>query len=115
MARHDDSFETGEVVDLDLRYLARLEAQIGADCVAELLADGLVEVTDRLEAVVQRAHENNRDAVARIAHDLTSIAGHIGLSDLSRKAAACQRTLREPARVGELPQTVAPVVAAGHS
>ena len=98
--------------DLDRDYLARLAEQVGDEALAELLADGLVEVTDRLERLAEAAEAGDGEALRRIAHDLTSVAGHMGLARLSLAAAACQKTLRgdpevEPARAAH------PVLEAG--
>lgn len=97
---------------IDEAYLARLSEQVGDDVIAELLSDGLVEISDRLDQLAETARDRRAEAALIIAHDLTSIAGHLGLARLSHIAAACQRTLRMP-EPGDLLTTVEPVLSSG--
>ena len=83
---------------LDPGYVGRLEEQVGADVVVELFADGLVELSDRLDRLADAARDRERDSALALAHDLTSVAGHLGLARLSLTAADCQRVLRRPIR-----------------
>ena len=97
---------------LDPGYVGRLEEQVGADVVAELFADGLVELSDRLDRLADAARDRERDSALALAHDLTSVAGHLGLARLSLTAADCQRVLRRP-DPGDLLGAVEPLLAEG--
>lgn len=72
---------------IDMAYLAMLAEHLGAEGVAELLADGLIEVEDRLERIGLAAARGDGASVASLAHDLTGAAGHLGLAALSAEAA----------------------------
>jgi len=106
----DDAAAPPPVLDED--YLARLAAQIGDRVLRELLADGLVEVSDRVERLREAAVAGDRRAVLGLAHDLTGIAGHLGLSALSRAAAACQQQGRSVPEA-DAAALAAPMIAAG--
>ncbi len=80
---------------LDAAYLARLSGHLGASELAELLADGLIELTDRLARMEELAAAGDLDGIARLGHDLVGMAGHLGLSRLSAAAAAINRAARE--------------------
>lgn len=75
---------------IDAEYLSRLAALLGSETMAELLADGLIEVADRIDRVEALAEAGDRAGVARIAHDLVGIAGHLGLTQLSIAAGDLQ-------------------------
>ncbi|MEM1345674.1 MAG: Hpt domain-containing protein [Pseudomonadota bacterium] len=97
---------------LDSEFLARLEGHIGADVVQELLSDGLIEIEDRLQALERAAARHDRGEALRLAHDITGIAGHLGLSALSLASASLVREGRE-APDHATPALVAPVLALG--
>ncbi len=82
---------------LDTGYLARLGGHLGAVVLAELMADGLIELTDRLSRLDELAAAGDLDAIARLGHDLVGMAGHLGLTRLSAAAAAMNRAAREGA------------------
>jgi len=82
---------------LDVEYLCRLEAHLGEAVVAELLFDGLMELSDRLDRLTRLAESGDHEALGHLGHDLIATAGHLGLSALSIAAADMQRRLREPA------------------
>jgi HPt (histidine-containing phosphotransfer) domain-containing protein len=82
---------------LDTGYLARLGGHLGASVMAELLADGLIELTDRLTRLEELAAVGDLDGIARLGHDLVGMAGHLGLSRLSAAAAEMNRAAREGA------------------
>jgi HPt (histidine-containing phosphotransfer) domain-containing protein len=91
---------------LDVDYLARLERHVGATVLTELLADGLIELTDRLARLGELAEAGDLDGIARLGHDLVGMAGHLGLTRLSATAAEMSRAAR--GRNGSDP---APVIA----
>ncbi len=82
---------------LDTEYLARLSGHLGASVLAELLADGLIELTDRLARLEELAAAGNLDGIARLGHDLVGMTGHLGLSRLSAAAAGINRAARDGA------------------
>jgi len=82
---------------LDTEYLARLGGHLGASVLAELLADGLIELSDRLARLEELAAVGDLDAVARLGHDLVGMAGHLGLTRLSAASAEMNRAAREGA------------------
>lgn len=87
---------------LDIGYLERLSGHLGAEVASELLADGMLELADRLDRVADMADRADVDSLLRLTHDIAGASGHLGLSALSRHAAAANRDLR----------TVAPTAAA---
>ncbi len=82
---------------LDTLYLARLGGHLGASVLAELMADGLIELTDRLARLDELAAAGALDGIARLGHDLVGMAGHLGLTRLSAAAAGMNRAAREGA------------------
>ncbi len=82
---------------LDAEYLARLSGHLGASVLAELLADGLIELTDRLARLEELAAAGNLDGIARLGHDLVGMTGHLGLTRLSAAAARINRAARDGA------------------
>jgi HPt (histidine-containing phosphotransfer) domain-containing protein len=82
---------------LDTAYLDRLAAHLGAQTVDELLADGLIELCDRLERMEGLAAAGERETFLALMHDLTAIAGHLGLAELSALAAQANREGRSDA------------------
>jgi len=80
---------------LDTGYLARLGGHLGASVLAELLADGLIELTDRLARLDELAVAGDLDGIARLGHDLVGMAGHLGLTRLSAAAAGMNRAARD--------------------
>ncbi len=80
---------------LDTGYLARLGGHLGASVLAELMADGLIELTDRLARLDELAVAGDLDGIARLGHDLVGMTGHLGLTRLSAAAAGMNRAARE--------------------
>ena len=80
---------------LDTGYLARLGGHLGASVLAELMADGLIGLTDRLARLEELAAAGDHDGIARLGHDLVGMAGHLGLSRLSAAAAEMNRAARD--------------------
>ena len=69
---------------LDRDHLARLAAQIGAAPTHELLIEGQVELTDRLEMLAGTA--GDPAAVADVAHQISGLAGTLGLAAMAHHA-----------------------------
>ncbi len=80
---------------LDTAYLARLGGHVGKTIMAELLADGLIELTDRLARLGELAAAGDLDGIARLGHDLVGMTGHLGLTRLSAAAAGINRAARD--------------------
>ncbi|MEM9145383.1 MAG: Hpt domain-containing protein [Pseudomonadota bacterium] len=103
---------TREPPVLDHGFLKRLTDHLGAKLVRELLADGLIEITDRLERLAEQAGSDKRRPALQTSHDIAGLAGHIGLSALSRSAVELNRAARNDplAPIAELAR---PVLEAG--
>ncbi|HUS55100.1 MAG TPA: Hpt domain-containing protein [Thermohalobaculum sp.] len=93
---------------LDTGYLARLGGHLGRAVLAELMADGLIELTDRTARMAEMEAAGDLDAIARLGHDLVGMAGHLGLTRLSAAAAEMNRAARDGA-VGKVAPRVAEV------
>lgn len=95
---------------LDESYLGRLAGHLGEQPVRELLADGMLELTDRLARIREKAAGGEVRQVADLAHAIAGAAGHLGLSLLAQQAAAAAKTLRDrpESHIGE---TIAPMLA----
>jgi HPt (histidine-containing phosphotransfer) domain-containing protein len=78
---------------LDSEYLVRLDSHLGTSVMVELLADGMIELTDHLTRLAERAADDH-DGIARLGHDLVGMAGHLGLNQLSAAAAEMNRAAR---------------------
>ncbi|MFK7942101.1 MAG: Hpt domain-containing protein [Paracoccaceae bacterium] len=94
MIAWSEKSEEPEVQILDLNYLERLSGHLGADVASELLADGMLELADRLDRVAELADNADLEGLLRLTHDITGASGHLGLSALSRHAAEANRHLR---------------------
>ena len=80
---------------LDTRFLARLEGHLGSDVLAELVADGLIELSDRIKRLGEIQRRGDFEAMARLGHDLVGMAGNLGLARLSSASAAMHRAARD--------------------
>jgi hypothetical protein len=80
---------------LDAAYLARLSGHLGQTVLDELLADGLIELTDRVNRAAELSRAGDTAALRRLGHDLVGMAGHLGLSRLSTAAVELGRQLRD--------------------
>lgn len=81
---------------LDEPYLERLAGHVGDDVLRELLSDGVLELSDRLETVAEQVRIGDREQVARLVHDIAGVSGHLGLSLMSAAAVQMERDLRDP-------------------
>lgn len=79
---------------LDRSFLARLEEHMGSDVLTELVADSVFELTDRIARLREHAEKGEVAAIASLCHDITSVAGHMGLSGLSAAAVEVNRIAR---------------------
>ena len=95
---------------LDPGYLSRLAGHVGSVVLAELMSDGMIELTDRLTRLDELAAEGDLDGIARLGHDLVGMAGHLGLTRLSALAAEMNRAARGGAG-GKAADGTAPLVA----
>lgn len=89
---------------LDTDHLDRLESHLGADALAELLADGLIELSDRLNRLAELQKTADLDGMAKLGHDLAGMAGNLGLARLAAVAGEMNRVAREgdkPAALAE--------------
>jgi signal transduction histidine kinase/CheY-like chemotaxis protein/HPt (histidine-containing phosphotransfer) domain-containing protein len=66
--------------------LRRLEVQIGRAAVAELAGMLLAQTPDRLAELHRALDAGDAEAARRMAHDIASTAGNLGLSDVSQLA-----------------------------
>ena len=87
---------------LDSDFLARLEGHLGSATLAELLADGLIELSDRLKRLGELERSCDLDAIARLGHDLVGMAGNLGLARLSAAAAEMNRAARDGSKQAAL-------------
>lgn len=94
---------------LDLDYLDRLSGHLGSEIASELLADGMLELADRLDRIADLADQHDVDGLLRLTHDITGASGHLGLTALSRHAAIANRDLRSAAP-GRAPKIVRPML-----
>lgn len=88
---------------LDTDHLDRLEGHLGPDALSELLADGLIELSDRLNRLGQLQKTAELDSMGRLGHDLAGMAGNLGLTRL----AATAREMNRVARAGDKPAALA--------
>lgn len=99
---------------LDMSYLERLSGHLGTEVAAEILADGMLELADRLDRVQELAEAGDRDALLRLTHDIAGASGHLGLSAMSQGAMAVNRDLRT-ATDKAIAQAVRPLLALRNS
>ena len=92
---------------LDSDFLARLEGHLGSAMLAELLADGLIELSDRLKRLAELERRCDLDAIAGLGHDLVGMAGNLGLARLSAAAAEMNRAARDGATQAALAESAA--------
>lgn len=79
---------------LDDDYLTRLADHIGLEETRELLADGLLELSDRLDLLATLAAQEDIQRIATLCHDIAGASGHLGLSRLSHASVAACRICR---------------------
>lgn len=82
-------------VILDHGYLQRLSKHIGEREARELLADGMLDLTDRLAMLHQSGEGGDLKRVAGLVHEIAGAAGHQGLTAMSHAAFEAARLIRE--------------------
>lgn len=82
---------------LDTGHLARLQAHLGPGPLAELVADALISLSDRIKRLGELERDDDPEAVARLAHDLVGMAGNLGLKRLAAAAVELEREARHGA------------------
>ena len=86
---------------LDEEFLARLGKHIGMVELRELMADGLLELSDKLDALAAHATRGEIEEVSALCHEIAGAAGHLGLSRISTAAVEgvrrCRGGTTEPA------------------
>ncbi|MEM8700167.1 MAG: Hpt domain-containing protein [Pseudomonadota bacterium] len=96
---------------LDRAYIEELATHLGAELATELLADGMIAVSDRLARLAANQDASLQE-VARMAHDLTGAAGQIGLHALCAAARRLEH-LALSQRVAEVPGAMGQVLSLG--
>jgi len=80
---------------LDYGYLQRLSKHIGERETRELLADGMLDLTDRLDRLKKLGEDGNLKGIADLVHEIAGAAGHQGLTAMSHAAFEAARIARE--------------------
>lgn len=79
---------------LDRDYLQRLANHIGETETRELMADGMLELADRLDRLEKMGAQGQLEKVAALTHEIAGAAGHQGLVALSHAAVEASRLAR---------------------
>ena len=92
---------------LDQAYLDRLSKHIGRRETRELMADGMIDLSDRLDMLAVLGQSGTAQEVGHLAHDIAGAAGHQGLTAMSRAAVEVTRLSHErsdmdPATLAEM-------------
>ena len=86
---------------LDEEFLARLGKHIGMVELRELMADGLMELSDKLDVLEIHATRGEVEEVSALCHEIAGAAGHLGLTRISTAAVdgvrRCRGKPAEPA------------------
>jgi len=82
-------------VVLDHGYLQRLSKHIGERETRELLADGMLDLMDRLATLQKCGEADDLTGVANLMHEIAGAAGHQGLTAMSHAAFEASRFIRE--------------------
>ena len=85
---------------LDEQYLARLESHLGAAALRELLSDGLLELSDRIDRIPDIVKAGDDTELSGLLHDIVGVAGHLGLTQLSHAAVAAGREIPQGSGAG---------------
>ena len=93
---------------LDRSYLERLANHIGETETRELMADGMLELSDRLDRLAELGAKGQLETVASLCHEIAGAAGHQGLAALSHAAVEANRKAREenPPSANKLAESV---------
>ncbi len=79
---------------LDEPYLERLESHLGEAELRELLSDGLLELSDRIDRIPSLVEAADREELVGHLHDVVGMAGHLGLTRLSHAAVDAGRAFQ---------------------
>lgn len=87
---------------LDNSYLSELNRHLGPEIAIDLLADGVLALTDRVGSLAQAVQnaEDPEGALARLAHDIVGTAGQLGLHRLVHAARQLERKAIARAETG---------------
>lgn len=80
---------------LDTGYLERLANHIGERETRELIADGMLELTENLDRIRRLTERGSVEEIGKLAHQIAGSAGHQGLSAMSIAAVEAARMARE--------------------
>ncbi|MEM9061803.1 MAG: Hpt domain-containing protein [Pseudomonadota bacterium] len=80
---------------LDESYLERLSKHLGEAVLRDILSDGLLELSDRVAQTQELAAAGDSAGLGRLVHDLSGMAGHLGLAQLGHLAVDAERFLRD--------------------
>jgi HPt (histidine-containing phosphotransfer) domain-containing protein len=86
-----EPFEESDNPDIDSAHLDALAATVGEAILAGLLGDYLAGESERVAQIEALAALGDLRGLARLAHDLTSIAGNFGARRLERLARRLER------------------------
>jgi hypothetical protein len=75
---------------IDHVAMSALRKAVGPNAFDEILEDSLFEITERLSRIERLSHQKKYAAVGAVAHDVVTVAGQIGLADVSRVAASLE-------------------------
>lgn len=91
---------------LDEAYLRRLESHVGAEAMAELMSDGLIELKGKLENLEAQADTATVKKIAPICHDIAGAAGNLGMTAMTQAAVEANRKA-----LGDRPPPVSEIAA----
>ncbi|MEO1492393.1 MAG: Hpt domain-containing protein [Pseudomonadota bacterium] len=89
---------------LDEAYLLRLRRHVGADAMGELIDDGVLELSGKLDHLAEQASSDDIKHIASVCHDIAGAAGNLGLTAMTRAAVESNRMALSdtPPSAGEL-------------
>lgn len=91
---------------LDEAYLVRLRRHVGADAMGELIDDGMLELSGKLDHLAAQSDSDDIKHIASVCHDIAGAAGNLGLTAMTRAAVESNRQA-----LGDKPPPAAELVA----
>lgn len=76
---------------LDEAYLVRLRRHVGTDAIGELIDDGVLELSAKLDHLAEQAGSGDIKHIASVCHDIAGAAGNLGLTAMTRAAVESNR------------------------
>jgi len=76
---------------LDEGYLTRLQRHVGSDAMGELIDDGMLELSGKLDHLAEQSGSDDIKHIASVCHDIAGAAGNLGLTALTRLAVEANR------------------------